>query len=111
MSSYSTHVYTGIDEAKFLKRNRSLHWNRLALSSLIVATAIAIIACEVVPYRHYKATSQWASSGLTLWPLDFDLRPTIATLACGCVIALLNSVYILVAVLPSVSLQFGPPGW
>lgn len=103
LPSHGTHVYAGMDEAKVLKRTRTLHWNRLILSSLIFGAAIAIIACEVVPFQHYKSTSRWASSGLALWPLNFDLRPTVATLSCACVIAVLNLIYILVALLPSVS--------
>lgn len=93
-----------MDESKFLKRNRALHWVRLALSFLVTAGAVAVIACEAVPLQHYKTTAQWASDGLALWPLNLDIRPTIAALACGCVIAVLNLVYMIVALLPSVSM-------
>jgi hypothetical protein len=93
-----------MDESKFLKRNRALHWARLGLSLLITTGAVAVIACEAVPLHHYKTTAQWATEGLALWPLNLDMRPTIGALACGCVIAALNLVYVVVALLPSVSI-------
>lgn len=93
-----------MEESNFLKRSRVIHLARLGLSFLIFGIAIAIVACEAPPLRHYKNTSQWANAGLALWPLNFDLRPTIAAISCGCIITILNLVYIAVALLPSVSL-------
>lgn len=104
-STADSHVYPAdMEESNFLKRSRTLHWTHLGLSLLTSAGAVAIVACEAVPYRHYKNTAHWASSGLALWPLNFDLRPTFAALSCGCVIAFLNLIYVVVALLPSVSL-------
>ncbi len=94
-----------MDESNFLKHNRSLHLARLGLSLLIITGAVAVVACEAVPLQHYQTTSQWATAGLALWPLNLDMRPTIAGLACGCVIAVLNLVYVVVALLPSVSMH------
>ncbi|KAI9368750.1 hypothetical protein BJX61DRAFT_546233 [Aspergillus egyptiacus] len=88
-------------ESKFLKQIRFLNWIRLGLSFLALGISVSIIACEVVPYRHHRSTSSHESVGLYLWPLNLDLRPTIATLSCGCVIALLSLVFIAVALLPS----------
>ncbi|KAJ5205012.1 uncharacterized protein N7498_005891 [Penicillium cinerascens] len=90
-----------IQESAFLKRSRAIHLGRLCLSFLILIGAVAVIACEAVPFQHYKSTVQWANSGLALWPLNFDLRPTVAALSCGCVIAVLNLIYVVVALLPS----------
>lgn len=92
-----------MEETTFLKRNRVIHFTRLGLSFLIFGIAIAVVACEAPPLRHYKNTYQWASAGLALWPLNFDLRPTTAAVSCGCIITVLNLVYIAVALLPSVS--------
>ncbi|KAJ5465583.1 hypothetical protein N7530_009370 [Penicillium desertorum] len=96
-SAYSSDM----EESTFLKRNRVIHFARLGLSFLIFGVAIAVVACEAPPLRHYKNTSQWASAGLALWPLNFDLRPTTAAISCGCIITTLNLVYIAVALLPS----------
>lgn len=92
-----------MDEARFLKRNRTIHPARLFLSILIFSASITIIACEAVPFQHHKDTSRWASSGLALWPLNLDNRPTVAALSCGCVISFLNLIYIVTALLPTVS--------
>jgi len=103
-SSTGSHAHSSdMQESTFLKRNRAIHLGRLSLSFLIVICAIAVIACETVPFQHYKSTAQWANVGLALWPLNFDLRPTIAALSCGCVIAVLNLIYVVAALLPSVS--------
>lgn len=97
-----------MEESTFLKRNRLIHWARLGLSALITIAAIAIVACEAVPLRHYNDTSKWSSDDLPLWPVNFDVRPTIAALACGCVITALNFVYVVVALIPSVSVSPTP---
>ncbi|KAJ5901524.1 hypothetical protein N7495_002052 [Penicillium taxi] len=98
----SGHAYSSDrDEADFLKRSRALQWPRLGLSFLILAGSAALIACEAVPLHHYKTTSQWESTGLALWPQNFDLRPTVAGLSIGCVIGFLNLIYVVAALLPS----------
>ena len=97
--AYSSHM----EESKFLRRNLVLYFARLGLSFSIFGVAIAVVACEAPPLRHYKNTSQWASAGLALWPLNFDLRPTTAAISCGCIITILNLVYIALTLLPSVS--------
>ncbi|CAI7641864.1 unnamed protein product [Penicillium bialowiezense] len=90
-----------VEESTFLKRNRAIHLLRLALSFLVFSISIAIVACEAPPLRRYKSTSQWAPAGLALWPLNFDLRPTVAAITCGCIVAVLNLVYISTALMPS----------
>ncbi|KAL4994578.1 hypothetical protein BDV10DRAFT_176686 [Aspergillus recurvatus] len=99
--SYHASCASNEEESSFLKRIRLLHWVRLGLSSLALAISIAIIACEAVPYRHYRKTSSFENIGLYLWPLNLDIRPTIAILACGCVVAFLGLLFIVVALLPS----------
>ncbi|KAJ5925832.1 hypothetical protein N7454_007342 [Penicillium verhagenii] len=89
-----------MDESKFLKRNRVLHWARLGLSLLIFIAAVAIVSCEAVPFHHYKNTVKWASSGLALWPLNLDIRPTVAAISCGCIIGFFHLAYVVAALLP-----------
>lgn len=103
----SGHAYSSdMEEAKFLKRSRIIHVLRLVLSFLTLCISLAVIACEVQPLQNYKNTSQWAVSGLTLWPLNFDIRPTIAAIACGTIISVLNLAYIIAAFIPCVRLTF-----
>ena len=105
--SYHGHP-SNLVESNFLRRHRALHWARLALSLVILVAAVTVIACEAVPLHHYKVTSAWADAGLSLWPLNLDIRPTKAALACGCVIAILNLAYLATALLPSVSILSAP---
>lgn len=100
--SHNASTASNEEESSFLKRVRLLHWVRLGIAGLAIAISIAIIACEAVPYKHYRNTSSFEAVGLYLWPLNFDIRPTIAGLSCGCVVAFLSLVYIVVALLPSV---------
>lgn len=97
-----------MDESTFLKRNRVLYWIQLGLSILIFVVAVAIIPCEAVPFQHYKSTTKWDTAGLVLWPQNFDIRPTVAAISCGCIIALLNITYVILALLPSVSTIIRP---
>ncbi|KAJ5088507.1 hypothetical protein N7456_012123 [Penicillium angulare] len=90
-----------MDESKFLKRDRVLRWAQIGLSSLIAVTAVVIIPCEAVPFHHYKTTAKWATAGLVLWPQNLDTRPTVAAISCGAVIAILNIIYVVAALLPS----------
>ncbi|KAJ5779994.1 hypothetical protein N7457_005154 [Penicillium paradoxum] len=101
LAGSGTAYSSDMEESSFLKRSRVIHFARLGLSFLTFSIAIAVVACEAPPLRHYKNTSQWASAGLALWPLNFDLRPTVAAIACGCIIAFLNLAYIAAALLPS----------
>ncbi|KAJ5188081.1 hypothetical protein N7491_004406 [Penicillium cf. griseofulvum] len=101
LAGSGTAYSSDMEESNFLKRNRIIHFVRLGLSFLTFGIAIAVVACEAPPLRHYKHTSQWASVGLALWPLNFDLRPTTAAIVCGCIISILNLVYIAAALLPS----------
>ncbi|EAW07185.1 uncharacterized protein ACLA_018890 [Aspergillus clavatus NRRL 1] len=99
--SYTVSCASDHDESTFLKKNRHLGWIQLGVSIICLSCALAAVGCEAVPYQHYRSTSAFEEAGLALWPLNFDLQPTIAILSCGCVIALQNLVYIIAALLPS----------
>ncbi|PWY95323.1 hypothetical protein BO94DRAFT_225068 [Aspergillus sclerotioniger CBS 115572] len=88
-------------ESKFLTRTHHLRHTRLALAILTFLVSIPTIACEAVVLHHYRQTAPYTRIWLYLWPLNLDLRPTIALLACGCVIAFQNLLYIITALLPS----------
>ncbi|PYI07174.1 hypothetical protein BO78DRAFT_342189, partial [Aspergillus sclerotiicarbonarius CBS 121057] len=88
-------------ESKFLSRSQHLRHARLILATLTFLISIPTIVCEAIALHHYRQTSPYTRIWLYLWPLNLDLRPTIALLACGCVIALQNLVYLGAAVVPS----------
>jgi hypothetical protein len=101
--SYHASCASDADESKYLKRVQYLRWVRLGLGVLLFSIAISILGCESVPYQHYRRTSAYEKVWLYLWPLNFDIRPSIALLSCGCLIAFMNLAYIVIALLPSVS--------
>ncbi|EKV13784.1 hypothetical protein PDIG_36200 [Penicillium digitatum PHI26] len=47
-----------MEESNFLERNPVIQFARRGLSFLIFGVAIAVVACEAPPLRHYKNTSQ-----------------------------------------------------
>ncbi|KOC14899.1 hypothetical protein AFLA70_266g001880 [Aspergillus flavus AF70] len=99
--SYHVSCASDADESKYLQRVQYLRWVRLALGIIIFGVAVSIIGCEAVPFQHYRATSAYGKVGLYLWPLNFDIRPTVALLSCGCIIAFLNLTYTIITLLPS----------
>ncbi|KAF7179091.1 hypothetical protein CNMCM7691_008020 [Aspergillus felis] len=100
-ASYTVSCASDHEESTFLKRNHHLRWAQLALSVVCLGSALAIVGCEAVPFQHYRRTSGYEEAGLALWPLNFDLRPTIAILSSGCVVAVLNLIYIVAVFIPS----------
>ncbi|KAE8350883.1 hypothetical protein BDV28DRAFT_29756 [Aspergillus coremiiformis] len=101
MVSYHVSCASDAVESKYLKRVQYLRWVRLGLAVILFSIAVSIIACEAVPLKHYQVTSAYGKVGLYLWPMNFDIRPTVALLSCGCVIAFLNLAYTIAALLPS----------
>ncbi|PYH49398.1 uncharacterized protein BP01DRAFT_76374 [Aspergillus saccharolyticus JOP 1030-1] len=97
----TSHASLAEAESKFLTRTRLLHFLRLGLATLLFCLAIPAIACEAVALHHYRQTARYSQIWLYLWPLNLDLRPAKALLACGSVIAFQNLVYIITALLPS----------
>lgn len=91
------------NESTYLKRMRILHWSQLVLALIIFSVAVSVIGCEAAPLRHYMATSAYKHVWLSLWPLNFDLRPTVGLLSCGCIIVFQSMIYVVAALLPSVS--------
>lgn len=101
--SYHASCTSDAGEDTYLKRTRILHCLRVGIAVTLLVVAVAVIGCEAVPLQHYRKTSPMSHAWLTLWPVNFDLRPTTALLACGCVIAFQVSIYLSAALIPSVS--------
>lgn len=101
--SYQASCTADQKESTYLQRTRPLGWLRIGLAFIIFGAAIAVVGCEAVPLQHYQSTSAYTKVWLYLWPLNFDLRPTKAILSCGGIIAFQNLVYIVAALLPTVS--------
>ncbi|KAG2421046.1 hypothetical protein HFD88_000662 [Aspergillus terreus] len=99
--SYHASCASDAQESTFLKRARLLRWVQIGLAILVFAAAVSAVGCEAVPLQHYRRTSAFEHVELYLWPLNLDVRPTVAILACGCVIAFLALAHLIIALLPS----------
>jgi hypothetical protein len=90
-------------ESIYLARSRILHRVRLGIAGTIFVTAIAGFACATSTMRHYNDTQWYDLVGLPLWPLNLDTRGTSGLVAGGVLISFQSLVYIITALLPSVS--------
>ncbi|WEW54631.1 hypothetical protein PRK78_000051 [Emydomyces testavorans] len=89
------------DESTYIRRTRILQWVRMGLCAAMVVLAVAAVGAEGHPLRYYNKTVQYEKMYLSLWPENIEMRPTIALIACGSIIALQSLVYLIVALLPS----------
>jgi hypothetical protein len=89
-------------DAREQREARLLHWGRTTLSVVLLAAGAAITASEAHALYGYNSTHLSDEWFLPLWPQHFDLRPTIALLSAGAVIALTSLVYLISAVIATV---------
>lgn len=90
-------------ESIYLSRSRTLQRIRLGIAGTIFVTATAALACEAATMRHYNYTEWYYMVWLPLWPLNLDTRGTSGLIAGGALISLQSLIYIVTALLPSVS--------
>ncbi|KAG9242348.1 hypothetical protein BJ878DRAFT_583891 [Calycina marina] len=64
---------------------------RLGLTVLALLTGIAILGTASDTLQVYNTTSLTTDFELSLWPQEFDLRPTVALVVCGSVIFLTST--------------------
>ena len=90
-------------ESKYLNKVKAIHYARLGLSVIFVALGTAAVASEghaLQVYNHTHLDSQW---WLPLWPQYFDVRQTVTVLAGSAIIVFTSLIYIIAALIPSVS--------
>ncbi|EXJ95075.1 hypothetical protein A1O1_00193 [Capronia coronata CBS 617.96] len=100
-SLHSRHSATSAQESAYLKQARLLGWVRLALSLLTIASAVAAAGSVGHVLHKYNSTHLGSKWHLSLWPQNVDLRPTLAVLACACIIAAVSLAYVVFWVIPS----------
>ncbi|KAH6671571.1 hypothetical protein F5X68DRAFT_264819 [Plectosphaerella plurivora] len=62
-----------------------------ALTVLALCAGVTVLALSADALSVYQATHAPAASLLPLWPDEFDLRPTVALVACGAIIVCANA--------------------
>ncbi|OKL56034.1 hypothetical protein UA08_08713 [Talaromyces atroroseus] len=90
-----------VQEAAYLSRARTLHWIRMGLAITILGAATGVVGSEGESLSYYNVTKSYSRVGLSLWPLNLDIRGTYALLACGAVILFQAIIYITMAFFPS----------
>jgi hypothetical protein len=88
---------------------RILDLARLILTLLAIAAAAAVVGCSAHTLRVYNAMTLADGFAIpALWPGSLDLRPTKAELVGGAVVLSVAMLYVLVGVVPVVSLRYLP---
>jgi hypothetical protein len=79
---------------------------RTALTALALCAGVTVLALSADALSVYQATHAPAGSLLPLWPDEFDMRPTVAFVACGAIVVCANLASILGGRLSFVSTDF-----
>lgn len=95
-------------------RARILDLARLALTALGIGAAAAVVGCEAHGLSVYRSIARLDERFFlpSLWPANgFDLRPTLGLVVGGAVAAGTGLVYVLIGVVPVVSLYLSSPSF
>jgi len=101
-SDYSEFETRDAGYQKSVKVARMVESIRLGLTALALAAGITIVGVAGDTLSEYNTTHLGQDFFLDLWPADFDLRPTIALVACGAVVLLASMVSLVVSKLPPI---------
>jgi len=88
--------------AKHLKTFRTLESIRLGLTVLALLSAITVVGVSADTLGVYNTTHLGQEYFLSLWPDEFDIRPTIALVTCSSVIVVASTIAIVASKVPAV---------
>jgi hypothetical protein len=88
---------------KSAKTARIVESVRLALTALALLSSISILGTSGDTLSVFNTTHLGEDFLLPLWPTDFDLRPTIALVACSAVVVVTSALALGVSKIPAVS--------
>jgi hypothetical protein len=75
---------------------------RLGLTLLALLAAITIIGTAGDTLMVFNSTTLAGDFNLSLWPADFDVRPTVALVTCGAVVLLASAISLVFSKIPAV---------
>jgi hypothetical protein len=90
-------------ESVYLEHIRRLRIAKYFLAGLTIAVAAGALGTSGHVMWSYNRTKMGKGWVLSLWPVDVDLRPTLAILVSAGIVIVSTLSYLIVAVLPSVS--------
>lgn len=76
---------------------------RLGLTVLALLAGVTILGTASDTLHIYNTTSLTTNFRLSLWPQDFDVRPTITLIVCGAVIFLTSTISLIAGKIQPVS--------
>lgn len=103
------HSASSAQEEAYLRSSFRQRVLRLIICVLTLATALAALGVEGHILQSYNETRLGRDWQLPLWPINIDVRPTLGVLIPAAIVAAFNVVYILLALIPSVSFPPFPP--
>jgi len=74
---------------------------RLGLTLLGLLAAITIVGTSGDTLMVFNSTTLSGAFNLSLWPTDFDIRPTVALVTCGAVVVLASIMSLAVSKIPA----------
>jgi len=74
---------------------------RLGLTLLGLLTAITIVGTSGDTLMVFNSTTLAGDFNLSLWPTDFDLRPTVALVTCGAIVLLASAISLAFSKIPA----------
>jgi uncharacterized membrane protein YkvI len=82
----SSTTKVGSENARLQTCRRVLDNIRSALTILVTAISLVVLALSAQALQVYDSTNIGTDLGLPLWPSAFDIRPTLAMVACSTII-------------------------
>jgi len=89
---------------KSVRTARLVESVRLGLTTVALLAGISIVGTSGDTLSVYNTTTLADNYNLSLWPNEFDLRPTIALITCGAIVFVASTASIVASKLPPVSI-------
>lgn len=96
---------------KSVRTARMVESVRLGLTTVALLAGISIVGTSGDALSVYNTTTLDAKYYLSLWPSEFDLRPTIALIVCGATVFVASTASIVASKLPPVCISPARRSW
>ena len=90
---------------KAIRTARMAESARLGLTVLALTASITIVGTAADTLSVYNTTTLGSEYFLSLWPSDFDIRPTTALIICGAIVIVASTCSLAASKIPAVCLQ------
>lgn len=102
-SLHSRNSASSVQESAYLAKAQVLQWSRLGLAVLVAASATAALGCAGHVLDRYNETGLGEDYHLPqLWPVNVDVRPTLAVLIPAAMVVAVNVAYVVFSLIPTV---------